>query len=60
MSARLHAMGVPVDEYYPGDDGNPVNHEFQLRLSTPEATEALELAVAFLTRVTSAGPAISH
>ncbi len=60
MAARLHEVGVPVDEYYPGNEANPINHEFQLRLATPEGQEAFERAVTFLTRVTSPGPSISH
>lgn len=51
MAERLRALGVPLDEYYPGTDERPVNHEFQFWLDTPEGTEALERAVAFLRKV---------
>lgn len=56
MAARLRQLGVPLEEYYPGDEAEPSYHEFQLRLGTPAAAEALERAVSFLERVTS----ISH
>lgn len=53
MERRLRECGVALDAYSPGDDAHPVNHEFQLRLTTPEAQEALARAVAFLERVTA-------
>ncbi|MFL6156154.1 MAG: alpha/beta hydrolase [Marmoricola sp.] len=54
MAARLTELGVPLDTYLPGDEGNPINHEFQFRLGTPEGAEALRRAVDFLRKVTAA------
>lgn len=51
MASRLHDLGVEVDEYYPGDEDNPVNHEFQYWLSTPEGAEAFARTQAFLQKV---------
>jgi acetyl esterase/lipase len=55
MAARLRELGVEVEEYFPGDETDPVNHEFQFRLATEHGREALERTVAFLDRVTSRG-----
>ncbi|MCW2754998.1 MAG: alpha/beta hydrolase [Marmoricola sp.] len=60
MAARLRELGVSLDEYYPGDAANPINHEFQQALDTAEGQEAFERAVAFLERVTGERPSISH
>ncbi|RNL64322.1 alpha/beta hydrolase [Nocardioides marmoriginsengisoli] len=51
MALRLGELGVALDEYYPGDEAAPINHEFQFWLGTPEGAEAFERAVAFLERV---------
>lgn len=51
MAARLAELGVAVEGYYPGDAANPINHEFQFWLGTPEGVEALDRTVAFLDRV---------
>lgn len=50
MAARLRELGVPLEEFCPGDDARPVHHEFQFWLDTPEAAEALARTIAFLTR----------
>ncbi|MET3963450.1 acetyl esterase/lipase [Marmoricola sp. OAE513] len=51
FSARLRELGVPVDEYHPGDDASPVHHVYQFRLDRPEGAEALERLTAFLEKV---------
>jgi len=56
MAARLREAGVRLHEYLPGDEANPLHHEFQFWLDSPEAEEAFERAVKFLDEVTS----ISH
>jgi acetyl esterase/lipase len=55
MAARLREHGVLLEEFCPGDDARPINHEFQFWLDTPEAAEALERSIAFLSRVFSEG-----
>jgi acetyl esterase/lipase len=52
MVARLTELGVPLDTYFAGTEDEPINHEFQFRLGTPEGVEAFERAVVFLGRVT--------
>jgi acetyl esterase/lipase len=51
MARRLTELGVPLDEFYPGDDAKPCYHEFQLWLGTTAGAEAFDRAVAFLERV---------
>lgn len=51
MAARLRELGVELDEYYPGTPENPVSHEFQYWLATPEGAEALDRAVSFVRKV---------
>lgn len=53
LAARLGELGVELDEYYPGSAQNPVNHEFQYWLATPEGVEALERAASFVRKVVS-------
>ncbi len=52
MAARLRELGVTLHEYLPGDDTNPLYHEFQFWLGTPEGVEAFARAVGFLGEVT--------
>jgi acetyl esterase/lipase len=59
MAARLRELGVPLEEYVGGTAGEPAGHEFQFRLETAAAQQALERAAAFLERVLD-GPSISH
>lgn len=54
MAARLRELGVQVEEYIPGDEMDPAHHQFQFLLGTEHGRQALERAVAFLRRVTSA------
>lgn len=54
MAARLRELGVELDEYYPGATENPINHEFQYWMATPEGVEALDRATAFLRKVFAA------
>lgn len=53
MAARLAELGVALDTYLPGDEAEPLHHEFQFWLDTPAGAEAFERAVRFLDRVTS-------
>ena len=48
MAQRLTGLGVPLEEFYPGDDAAPCYHEFQMRLGTPAGAEAFERVVSFL------------
>jgi acetyl esterase/lipase len=50
MAQRLTELGVPLDEYYPGDETQPCFHEYQFWLGTPAGAEAFERMVAFLDR----------
>jgi len=52
FAARLSELGVELDEYYPGTEEAPINHEFQYWLDTPAGAEALERALRFLESVT--------
>jgi len=50
MARRLHELGVPLEEFYPGDEAEPCFHEYQTWLGTPAGTEAFERVAGFLDR----------
>lgn len=60
MARRLTELGVPLEEYFPGDEAQPCFHEFQMWRGTPAGAEAFERLVAFLRRtVGTAGRSVS-
>ncbi|MBS1583058.1 MAG: alpha/beta hydrolase [Bacteroidetes bacterium] len=51
LAARLRRLGVEVDTlFFPADHAPALGHEYQFKLNTPEAREALERTIAFLGR----------
>lgn len=55
LAARLVQLGVPVDSlFFPADHTPALGHEYQFKLGTPEAQEALQRTLSFLARY--AGP----
>jgi acetyl esterase/lipase len=50
MAQRLTELGVPLEEFYPGDEATPCYHEYQTWLGTPAGAGAFERVVAFLER----------
>ena len=60
MARRLTELGVPLEEFYPGDEAEPCFHEYQMRLGTTAGAEAFERVVAFLERTVARGPSNSH
>jgi acetyl esterase/lipase len=48
MATRLRELGVEVDCKIPGDAANPVHHQYQFKLGTPEADETVTDLVRFL------------
>jgi acetyl esterase/lipase len=60
MARRLTELGVPVEEYYPGDESEPCYHEFQTWLGTSAGAEAFERVVGFLERTVGHGSSNSH
>jgi acetyl esterase/lipase len=50
MARRLTELGVPLEEFFPGDAAEPCFHEYQMWLGTPAGAEAFERVVGFLER----------
>lgn len=53
FAERLRSLDVRVEDYRPGEAGDPAHHEFQFRLGTPPGDEALDRATRFLEDITS-------
>ncbi|MFL6106433.1 MAG: alpha/beta hydrolase [Marmoricola sp.] len=60
MAKRLTELGVPLEEFYPGDEAEPCFHEYQMRLGTAAGAEAFERVVAFLERTVGRQASNSH
>ncbi|MBO9524219.1 MAG: alpha/beta hydrolase [Nocardioidaceae bacterium] len=48
MATRLRELGAEVDFEVPGDDADPVHHQYQFRLGTPAAEQTFTDLLAFL------------
>jgi acetyl esterase/lipase len=53
MATRLRELGVEVDFEVPGDDADPVHHQYQFRLGTAAAEKTFTDLVGFLSRSSS-------